>query len=58
MGKFALKLIMARFAKAAETSISMAFLVMCTGMIRRLICLFLSLSLPVASPRKGQAVSG
>jgi hypothetical protein len=36
----------------------MAFLVKCTGMIWRLICLFLSLSLPVASPRIGQAVSG
>ena len=39
--KYALKLIMARLAKGAETSISMAFLVMCAEKIRRLLRLFL-----------------
>lgn len=38
--KYALRLIMARLAKGAETSISMAFLVMCAEKIRRLLCLF------------------
>ena len=38
--KYALKLIMARLAKGAETSISMAFLVMCAEKIRRLLRLF------------------
>jgi hypothetical protein len=36
---------MARLAKGAETSISMAFLVMCAEKIRRLLRLFLSLLL-------------
>ena len=38
--KYALKLIMARLAKGAETSISMAFLVICAEKIRRLLRLF------------------
>ena len=38
--KYALKLIMARLAKGAETSISMAFLVMCAEKILRLLRLF------------------
>ena len=38
--KSALKLIMARLAKGAETTISMAFLVMCAEKIRRLLRLF------------------
>ena len=38
--KYGLKLIMARLAKGAETSISMAFLVMCAEKIRRLLRLF------------------
>jgi len=38
--KYALKLIMARLARGAETSISMAFLVMCAEKIRRLLRLF------------------
>ena len=38
--KYALKLIMARLAKGAETSISMLFLVMCAEKIRRLLRLF------------------
>jgi IS5 family transposase len=38
--KYALTLIMARLAKGAETSISMAFLVMCADKIWRLLCLF------------------
>jgi hypothetical protein len=38
--KYSLRLIMARLAKGAETSISMAFLVMCAEKIRRLLRLF------------------
>ncbi|MCS5693500.1 transposase [Cyanobium sp. FGCU-6] len=38
--KYSLDLIMARLAKVAETSISMAFLVMCAEKIRRLLRLF------------------
>jgi hypothetical protein len=38
--KYSLGLIMARLAKGAETSISMAFLVMCAEKIRRLLRLF------------------
>jgi len=38
--KYSLQLIMARLPKGAETSISMAFLVMCAEKILRLICLF------------------
>ena len=38
--KYALKLIMARLAKGAETAITMAFLVMCAEKIRRLLRLF------------------
>ena len=37
---YSLRLIMARLAKGAETSISMLFLVMCAEIIRRLLCLF------------------
>jgi hypothetical protein len=42
--KYSLQLIMARLPKGAETSISMAFLAMCTETIQRLLCLLLSLS--------------
>ena len=38
--KYSLQLIMARLPKGAETSISMAFLVMCAEKILRLLCLF------------------
>ena len=38
--KYSLRLIMARLAKGTETSISMAFLVMCAEKIRRLLRLF------------------
>jgi len=38
--KYSLRLIMARLAKGAETSISMSFLVMCAQKIRRLLRLF------------------
>jgi hypothetical protein len=38
--KYSLKLIMTRLAKGAETSICMAFLVMCAEKIRRLLRLF------------------
>ncbi len=38
--KYTLQLIMARLPKGAETSISMAFLVMCAEKILRLLCLF------------------
>ena len=38
--KYVLKLIMARLAKGAETSISIAFVVMCAEKIRRLLRLF------------------
>jgi hypothetical protein len=38
--KYSLRLIMARLVKGAETSISMAFLVMCAEKIRRLLRLF------------------
>jgi transposase, IS5 family len=38
--KYSLQLIMARLPKGAETSISMAFLVMCAEKIRRLLRLF------------------
>jgi IS5 family transposase len=38
--KYSLDLIMARLSKGAETLISMAFLVMCTEKILRLLCLF------------------
>ncbi len=38
--KYAFKLIIARLAKGAETSISMAFLVMCAEKIRRLLRFF------------------
>ena len=38
--KYSLKLIMPRLAKGAETSISMAFLVMCAEKIRRLLRIF------------------
>jgi hypothetical protein len=38
--KYSLQLIMARLPKGAETSISMAFLVMCAEKILRLVCLF------------------
>ncbi len=38
--KYSLDLIMARLAKGAENSISMAFVVMCAEKIRRLFCLF------------------
>ena len=38
--KYSLDLIMARLPKSAETSISMAFVVMCAEKIRRLLCLF------------------
>jgi hypothetical protein len=38
--KYSLQLIMARLPRGAETSISMAFLVMCAEKILRLLCLF------------------
>jgi IS5 family transposase len=38
--KYSLQLVMARLPKGAETSISMAFLVMCAEKILRLLCLF------------------
>jgi hypothetical protein len=38
--KYSLQLIMARLPKGAETSISMAFLVMCAEKILRMLCLF------------------
>jgi len=38
--KYSLQLIMARLPKGAETTISMAFLVMCAEKILRLVCLF------------------
>jgi hypothetical protein len=38
--KYSLRLIMARLAKGAKTSISMSFLVMCAEKIRRLLRLF------------------
>jgi hypothetical protein len=38
--KYSLQLIMARLPKGAETTISMAFLVMCAEKILRLLCLF------------------
>jgi len=38
--KYSLQLIMARQPKGAETTISMAFLVMCAETILRLLCLF------------------
>jgi hypothetical protein len=38
--KYSLQLIMARLPKGAQTSISMAFLVMCAEKILRLLCLF------------------
>jgi hypothetical protein len=38
--KYSLQLIMARLPKGAETSISMAFLVMCAEKILRLLCIF------------------
>jgi hypothetical protein len=38
--KYALRLIMARLSKGAETSVSMAFLVMCAEKVRRLLRLF------------------
>jgi len=56
--KNSLRLIMARLAKGEETSISMGFLVMCAEKIRRLLGLFLLLSLPGFTPGNGQAASG
>jgi len=48
---------MPRLAKGAETTISMAFLVMCAEKIRRLLRIFLSLSLLVSAADNGQADS-
>jgi hypothetical protein len=56
--KYSLDLIMARLPKGAETSISMAFVVMCAEKIRRLLRLFLSVFMPGFTPLKGQAGFG
>ena len=54
---YSLDLIMARLSKAAENSISMAFVVMCVKKIWRLLPLFLSLFLPSYAPGNGQTTS-
>jgi hypothetical protein len=55
---YSLDLIMARLAKGAETSIAMAFVVMCAEKFRSFSASFLPLSLSGSTPGNGQAASG
>ena len=56
--KYSLDLIMARLSKGKENSISMAFVIMCSEKIHRVLHLFVSLFLPGCALGNGQFVSG
>ena len=56
--KYAPKLNMARLVKGAETSISMASLVMCAEKIRSLLCLFLAVYQPGSTLGRGPTQFG